>query len=858
MRHQLTNKAILKLIVIGVVFLYQSADAQINVLWESRYTSSGQNVDKGKEIEIDANGNVYVVGTSYTSVTNGYDIVTIKYDANGVEQWVSTFNGTGSSLDEGRDIALDKNGNVYVTGYTASTGGNYDYVTIKYNTSGAQQWVRTYNGTGNGFDEAYAIVVDTNSNVYITGGSDAGGQGTNFVTIKYNTGGTQQWLSSYNGSGNSIDAATQITLDNQFNVYVAGHSFGSGTDLDFATIKYNNSGTQQWVRRFDGALNFFDVPEGIFVDNLNNVYVVGASYGGIATENDYATVKYNSSGTLQWSKIFDGPLNDEDKAFDVVVDQNQNVYVTGRSMGAGGTAENMLTIKYDLNGNLIWQDTYNGPSNGYDEAQQMRLGNSGALYVTGYSAGNGTNNDYLTLKYDTLNGSVLWEARFDGPASNSDQALAMEIDALESVYVTGASKDPASNQDFSTIKWCQLEVDAGTDEIICFGESVQLNASATGGFNYQWSPSTGLSSTGISNPIANPTVTTTYVVSAENSLGCMDYDTIIVTVNPLPVNTISASGPTTFCAGDSVTLTATNLGTYTWSPSTDTSRSIKVFSTGTHTVAIIDSNGCTNSGQQTVTVNPLPNVSVGPDLNVCNGDSVQLNATGAIIYNWNTQNRLTDSTIANPLAYPKTPTNYWVVGEDVNGCKNFDTIHIAISVSPVAKMSNSTTNDTLNLNLPQGGDIQFFSTLSTNALGFYWDFDDGGTDNVPNPIHTYKSGDDFTVMLVATNGGCSDTIYHTIFVIKGVSIEERDLNNDISVYPNPTNESLTIKFDEVRTQQVLFTVYNTLGENIHQFHSEVSKNSSIKIDASSFKQGFYFLEMEFDNQKTVRRFSVVK
>ena len=783
-------KPLLTLVFIAV--LCATINAQINVLWESRFTSTGFNPDTGKELAIDAVGNVYVTGTSYTSVANGFDIVTIKYDALGNQLWATPFNGSGSALDQARDIAVDAAGNVYVTGSTTSTGSNTDYITIMYNSLGVQQWATVYNGTSSGFDEAYSIAIDNIGNSYVTGSSDAGAQGTNFITIQYNSTGAQQWATSYNGPGNNLDAATQIKLDATFNVYVTGSSDGGASGLDIATIMYNNAGAQQWVSRFNGALNLFDVPEALFIDNLNNVYVAGGTYGGVATENDYVTIKINSTGTQQWTQIVDGPLNDEDKAFDVLTDLNQNVYVTGRSMGAGGTAENMVTIKYDPLGNLLWQDTYNGPASGYDDAQQMRLGVSGDLYVTGYSAGNGTNNDYLTLKYDTGNGGILWEARFDGPSNGNDQAFAMEIDAAESVYVTGASNDPASSQDFSTIKWCQLTTDAGFDVEICLGDTIQLNANAIGAIAYLWSPSTGLNDNTTPNPFAFPLVTTTYVVSATNGIGCTDFDTIIVTVNSLPINTITSNGPTTFCLGDSVTLTATNLGAYNWSPTSDTTQAITVFTSGNYSVSIVDSNLCSNMGTQVVTVNALPTVNAGFDLNVCNGDSIQLTASGATTYMWNTQSTLTDSTVANPLAYPSTQTTYWVVGEDANGCKKTDSILVAVSVSPFADMSNTSGNDTLDLDLPNGGDIQFFSTLSTNAVSFTWNFGDGGSDNAPNPIYTYNGPGVFTVMLIASNGGCTDTVYTTITVIQTISVKENDLSSLIGVFPNPANNNINI------------------------------------------------------------------
>ena len=850
-RFLLKKTTITRLSFLVVSFaLHFPINAQINVLWESRFTSAGANSDFGKEIAVDSNGDVYVTGTSYTNATNGYDIVTIKYNALGVQQWVSTFNGTGNGIDEGRDIAVDNSGNVYVTGYTASTGPNYDYVTIKYNSAGVQQWATLYNGSGNGFDEAYGIAIDNSGNSYVTGSSDAGAQGSNFVTIKYNSAGTQQWATPYNGPGNSVDAATQIKLDNSANVYVSGHSFGSGTDLDIATIKYNNSGVQQWVSRYDGALNFFDVPEALFVDASNNVYVAGASYGGLATENDYVTIMINSAGTQQWARIFDGPLNDEDKAFDVVADQNQNVYVTGRSMGAGGTAENMVTIKYDSGGNVVWQDTYNGPASGYDDAQQMRLGTSGALYVTGYSAGNGTNNDYLTLKYDTLGGNILWKARFDGPASNSDQAFAMEIDAAESIYVTGTSTDPASFKDYSTIKWCQLTATAGVDVQICLGGSTPMNASTTGGVSYDWSPGTGLSDSTVANPTANPTTTTMYTVALTNALGCVDLDTVIVTVNPLPSNVITASGPTTFCDGDSVVLTAGNADNYFWTPTGDTVQSITAFTSATYNVSLTDSNNCNNSAQQIVTVNSLPNVSAGSDANLCNGSSMMLNATGAINYTWNTQTNLSDSTIANPVINPTTATTFWVTGEDANGCKKSDSVFIAISIAPTSVISAPVPNDTLYLLQPNGGDIQFFGNLSTNAINYSWKFGDGGSDIVQNPIYTYTTPGYMTVDLITTNGGCVDTAYTNVMVYNTTGINDILSNNSFTIYPIPAKDMLNINFGEEFYKfgnNSSIEIIDYTGRSLKQFVTNGGKVVTVNLE--NIPNGVYFVKIVSDNNK---------
>src|SRR5438874_9524145 len=97
---------------------------------------------------IDAAGNVYVTGNSL-GIGTGYDYATVKYNSSGTQQWVTRYNGPANRDDYGNAIAVDSSGNVYVTGWSPGSGTDYDYATIKYNSTGQQQWVARYNGPGN-------------------------------------------------------------------------------------------------------------------------------------------------------------------------------------------------------------------------------------------------------------------------------------------------------------------------------------------------------------------------------------------------------------------------------------------------------------------------------------------------------------------------------------------------------------------------------------------------------------------------------------------------------------------------------------------------------------------------------------
>jgi hypothetical protein len=286
---------------------------------------------------------VYVTGQSFGAGSD-YDYATIKYNADGQQQWVTRYNGSGNLGDAAYAIAVDSSGSVYVTGGSIGSDTGSDYTTIKYDSSGQEQWVARYNGPANGDDTAQAFAVDDLGNVYVTGVSRGAGTEFDYAKVKYNSAGQQQWTARYHGPGTGLDQAHAIAVDGSGNVYVTGESNGLGSSLDYATIKYDSIGQQQWVARYNGPGNGSDQAYAIAVDSSGNAYVTGQSYGS-ETSYDYATLKYDSAGLEQWVVRYNGPGNFFDIAYAIAVDASGNVYVTGQSDG-GGTAYDYATIKY--------------------------------------------------------------------------------------------------------------------------------------------------------------------------------------------------------------------------------------------------------------------------------------------------------------------------------------------------------------------------------------------------------------------------------------------------------------------------------------------------------------------------------
>jgi hypothetical protein len=256
--------------------------------------------------------------------------------------------------------------------------------------------VRRYDGPGNTADRPYALAIDKAGNVYVTGESGEGSaNSSDFITVKYSPSGTLRWVARYD---NLYDYATAIAVDTSGNVYVTGHSVRLGTAYDYTTVKYDSSGIEQWVRRHNGILNSDDLPLAIAVDDSGNVYVTGEE-GGIGF-TDYATVKYNSNGVLQWKAGYNGPGNAVDRAFAIAVDKTGNVYVTGESRNQDSD-DDFATIKYNSFGEEQWVIRYEGMNSSYDGAKALALDSAGNVYVTGESSFTG-GRLYTTVKYSQL------------------------------------------------------------------------------------------------------------------------------------------------------------------------------------------------------------------------------------------------------------------------------------------------------------------------------------------------------------------------------------------------------------------------------------------------------------------------
>lgn len=444
-------------LLLSILFLFcffsTSNHSQVVPEWVTTYSGIGSPVslDYTRAIAVDLMGNIYVTGESYGAAGN-IDFLTVKINSSGDTLWTRSYNGTGNGMDEATDIGVDLVGNVFVTGRSMGATTGWDYVTIKYNTLGVLEWISTYNGFGGGSqgqDVPRSICVDDMGNSYVTGNSNVWtGNLDDILTVKYNSSGVEEWVNRYNGPLSVSDQAYSIKVDDLGNVYVAGYvdaNSSSGT-RDFCTIKYNSAGVQQWIGRYNGPDSKVDEARALSIDPFGNVFVTGYSE---STSNgvDYATVKYNSSGVQQWASRFTY-TNSSETAADIVADSSGNCYVTGTSKN-NLNWYGCLTIKYNPLGDTLWVKNER-PTN-FEGGSVIVIDNSKNVYISGLSY-----NDLYTIKYDS-SGTKIWEDMYRR-LSNSQQFIAdIAVEPATGIlYVAGSFMYSVQNADYLILKYASV------------------------------------------------------------------------------------------------------------------------------------------------------------------------------------------------------------------------------------------------------------------------------------------------------------------------------------------------------------------------------------------------------------------
>jgi hypothetical protein len=810
--------------------------------WANGAGSAG--TDYAYAMDVDAAGNSYTIGTFTNTVDfdpgvgvqnltafGMKDIFILKLDASGNYLWVKRMGGT--SDDQGNGIKVDPaTGDVYTTGafgslvdfdpgsgtsYIQSNGG-YDIFIQKLDTAGNFIWAKGIGGTST--DYSRSIALDLAGNIYTTGNYvdlvdfDPGagtamfyGNGNTFI-LKLSASGNFVWAKST--ESNAPAQANDIAVDGNGNVYITGYFSpygdfdpGPGTftltavgSWDIFIVKLNPSGNFLWARSVGGS----DVDQSfsLRLDVSGNIYVTGCFRTTVdfdpgvgvynltsSGDDDVFILKLNNAGQFQWAKRFGS--SSSDCARSLAVDGSGNIYTTGQFD---------FTVDFDPDAGIS-----NLTSAGGFDVFIHKLDGVGN-FLSAMKMG-GTLNDLGYTIAVSNNNFIYCAGLFSGTA---DFNPGIGTSNLTSV----------GGQDVFLVKLGQCSTTTST-------------ISPTNCNNYTAPDSQVFSTSG------------TYIATIPNSLGCDSVITINLTIN-LPPNQPSAiSGNTTVCEGSSnaySTAPVPGATGYTWTlPGgwTGTSATNSITATAGAsggTVSVTANNACGSSTAQslTVTVNTAPAQpgAISGNATVCSGSSNTYTVTavpGATGYTWTLPGGWSGTSTTNSISTTASTTSGTITVTANNACGTSpsQTLTVTVSPDPIAAFSSST-------NLLAA----IFTDLSTGATSWAWDFGDGNTSTSQNPAHTYSSAGTYTVCLIATANGCSDTVCHPVTVIAVGVANSMDLA--VSVYPNPSKGKFYVHTDQ------------PLKGELSDMHGKVLllldlEAGTTTFDSQSYSDSIYFLRL---------------
>jgi hypothetical protein len=384
---------------------YEAATGQ--ELWVARYDGAA-GLDLTKSAAVSPDGmKVFVTGSSWGGIDAYDDYATIAYDAaTGAELWIQRYDGPASDYDTANSLAVVAGGvagggAVYVTGVSQG-----DYATVAYDAAtGAQMWVRRYDGPGGDIDWANSVAAAPNgSSVLVTGHSFGSGDSDfDYATIAYDAAtGTEQWIARYDGGSLAFGQDVAVSPDSS-TAFVTGYGSTGKPNSDFVTIAYDvTTGTAVWTQPFDGRENMNDEAYALSVSPNGKVVVVTGKTPDDNGYYDYATVAYDAAtGAQRWVRLLGRDLKEDVARAVVVSPDNRAVYVTGEADGGFESSDDYGTVAYRLGtGRRLWLDRLDGERGSSDFANDIAVSPDGtAVLVTG--SGNGGEYDVMTVAYAT-------------------------------------------------------------------------------------------------------------------------------------------------------------------------------------------------------------------------------------------------------------------------------------------------------------------------------------------------------------------------------------------------------------------------------------------------------------------------
>ncbi len=339
-----------------------NAQPSLTIDWHYKEPSA-----RGRFIRHDHQNNIITVGAQGTNIFGTYvDLYIVKHDTLGNMLWSQTLSDNNGGLFRPKDMFIDSNDNIYIIGRAHYNSTFAEGFVLKYNNQGNLQWNQYFGAAQGLVGEINAITLFNEQFLYIAGTMDSlSGSGVRkSILLKYDINGNLLWANSdtvnYNKEGVSAE------VDKNGNAYLIGFTSCCLPGGDMFVEKYDSSGNRKWETVILDSNYQYGNPRKSAIDDSANVYIIGSIDGlNVPTGFDCGTVKMDSSGILKWYKPFHSISSSvaQDIPTGIIVDKSNNLYVFGISMG--NSSDHGFLIKYDPRGNQKWAKLGNDTTGNY-------------------------------------------------------------------------------------------------------------------------------------------------------------------------------------------------------------------------------------------------------------------------------------------------------------------------------------------------------------------------------------------------------------------------------------------------------------------------------------------------------------
>lgn len=448
------RKSILPLAVIGLIAVFFAACitsvyayAPGAMVWVRKFDGPAGRMDSGVDVALDASKNVYVAARINDYGLDG-DFGLIKYKPNGRRLWARQYSAAGPDHPETPvAVGVDGKGAVYLAG-NVRIGDKDGFQLLKYGPSGVLRWVRRFGASGAGDSALTAMAVSRKGDVYVAGVRDGfQGRGVDYLTVKYNPAGKRRWVRRHDGPAHREDHANDLAIDKKGNVYITGHSVGSGASSQYLTVKYDRRGRLKWRRLAgDGGAN---IAKAIAVNGAGGIFVTGTSYARDGAHN--LTVKYGPGGARRWTSRYAGPDAGNYSGDGIALGGDGSVYVVGENLNFSTGRTDIAAVKYDARGSQVWVRIYGGQADRDYEFGSAGSDGLGNLYIAGMSEGFERRADIFGVKYSG-DGVPLRDRKYAGKGNIDDRANGLAVGRDGYAYITGSTYSKSS-ENIVTIKY---------------------------------------------------------------------------------------------------------------------------------------------------------------------------------------------------------------------------------------------------------------------------------------------------------------------------------------------------------------------------------------------------------------------